>query len=398
MSPPTGEATILHVDMDAFYASVAIRDRPHLQGTPVIVGGGHRGVVLSASYEARRCGVHSAMPMMRARRLCPAATVLAPDFARFGAVSAAVMETFRAVASRVEVMSLDEAFLDVVGARRRLGPPARIAEHLRVRIGDEQGITCSVGVAATTHVAKLASRQAKPDGVMVVPPHDTTAFLHPLDIEELWGVGEKTAASLRRLGLRTIGDVAHTPVTILCRAVGPALGTSLHDLAWGGGRRTVVPRRGPDEPDRSIGSDETFCRDTDDPAVVLRELLRLSTTVAARLRGAGVVGRTVTLKVRFADFTTITRARTLADPTDVAVELHATAADLFRRLGLQRARIRLVGVRVEGLRPAGSAPRQLILGARGSGWPEAERAVDTARHRFGTTAVRPASLLIGPRP
>jgi len=392
-NPCAGSATILHVDMDAFYASVAVRDRPELRGSPVIVGGGYRGVVLSASYEARRSGVHSAMPMMRARRLCPGAIVLAPDFARFTAVSTAVMETFRAVTSLVEVMSLDEAFLEVAGARRRLGSPATIAERLRARIADEQGITCSVGVAGTTHVAKLASRRAKPDGVVVVQPQDATAFLHPLDVEELWGVGEKTAASLRRLGLRTVGDIAHTPMTILCRALGPAQGALLHDLAWGGGRRAVAPRRSPDEPDRSIGSDETFGRDTDDPAVVRRELLRLSTKVAGRLRAACVVGRTVTLKVRFADFTTITRSRTLLDPTDIGVEIHGAAAQLFGALGLQRARIRLVGVRVEGLRPAVSASRQLMLGARTCGWSEAERAVDVARRRFGTTAVRPASLL-----
>jgi len=395
---PGGAATILHVDMDAFYASVAVRDRPELRGTPVIVGGGHRGVVLSASYEARRDGVHSAMPMMRARRLCPGATVLSPDFARFSAVSAAVMETFRGITDQVEVMSLDEAFLDVAGARRRLGPPATIADDLRARIADEQGITCSVGVATTTHVAKIASRKAKPDGLTVVQADEVTAFLHPLDIEELWGVGEKKASSLRRLGLRTIGDIAHTPASILCRALGPAAGVQLHDLAWGGGRRTIVPRRGLDEPDRSIGSDETFSRDTDDPTVVMRELLRLSAKVASRLRAAGVVGRTVTLKVRFADFTTITRSRTLRDPTDIAVEIHATAAELFSLLGLQRARIRLVGVRVEGLRPAASAPRQLMLGARTHGWHEAERAVDVAQHRFGTAAVRPATLLVDGRP
>ncbi len=391
-------ATILHVDMDAFYASVAVRDRPDLLGAPVIVGGGHRGVVLSASYEARRFGVHSAMPMMRARRLCPAATVLSPDFSRFSAVSAAVMETFRAVTEAVEVMSLDEAFLDVAGAWRRLGPPHMIADQLRARIADEQGITCSVGIASTTQVAKLASRRAKPDGVVIVPPQQTTAFLHPLDLEELWGVGDKTATALRHLGLRTIGDIAHTPASILRRALGPSLGGSLHDLAWGGGRRTVLACRGPDEPDRSLGSDETFARDTDDPAVVQRELLRLSTKVAGRLRAARVVGRTVTLKVRFADFTTITRSRTLQDPTDIAVEIHATATELYRALGLQRARIRLVGVRVEGLRPALSASRQLVLGAREAGWSEAERAVDIATNRFGTAAVRPASLISAERP
>lgn len=393
-SDDTG-CTILHVDMDAFYASTAIRDRPQLQGVPVIVGGGHRGVVLSASYEARRHGVHSAMPMMRARRLCPQATVLAPDFELFGAVSAAVMETFREITPVVQVVSLDEAFLDVAGSARRLGSARVIAEQLRARIADEQAITCSVGIATTTHLAKLASRRAKPDGVVVVPRAQATAFLHPLDVEELWGVGETTATALRRLGLSTIGDIAHTPAPILRRALGPALGAHLHDLAWGGGSTTVVPRRGTDEPDRSMGSETTFRRDTDDPEVVLRELLRSSTKVAARMRRAEVVGRTVTLRVRFSDFTTITRSRTLREPTDVAATIHAEARRLFHALGLQRARLRLAGVRVSGLTDAASTPRQLVLGERTSGWSEAERAVDAAVGRYGRAAVQPASLLVG---
>ena len=390
--------TILHIDMDAFYASVAVRDRPDLWGRPVIVGGGHRGVVLSASYQARVFGVHSAMPMMRARRLCPTATVISPDFGCFGEVSAAVMETFRSVTPLVEAMSLDEAFLDVTGARRRLGSPREVAEQLRARICDEQGITCSVGVAATTHLAKLASRRAKPDGVVVVPRHGATAFLHPLDVEELWGVGDKTAQVLRRLGLVTIGDIAYLPVELLVRAVGPAMGHQLHDLAWGGGRRQITVRRGPDEPDRSIGADETFSRDTDDPLLITRELLRLSTKVAGRLRAAQVVGRTVTLRVRFADFTTITRSRTLRDPTDLSQEIYATARQAYTALGLQRARIRLVGVRVEGLRLAAESHRQLELGARDVGWAEAERAIDRATHRFGHAIVKPARLLGTHRP
>jgi DNA polymerase-4 len=392
--PDDAGCTILHVDMDAFYASVATRDRQELQGTPVIVGGGHRGVVLSASYEARRHGVRSAMPMMRARRLCPQATVLAPDFEVFSAVSAAVMETFRDVTPVVQVMSLDEAFLDVAGSARRLGSAWDIAEELRARIADEQRITCSVGIATTTHLAKLASRRAKPDGVVVVPRAEATAFLHPLEVEELWGVGETTATALRRLGLATIGDIAHTPALILQRALGPAVGAQLHDLAWGGGSTTVVPRRSVDEPDRSIGSDTTYRRDTDDPAVVLRELLRSATMVAARMRRAGVVGRTVTLRVRFSDFTTITRSRTLREPTDVAVQIHAEAGRLFTALGLQRARIRLSGVRVSGLTDAATTPRQLVLGERASGWSEAERAMDAAIGRYGRAAVQPASLLV----
>lgn len=391
---------VIHVDMDAFFASVAIRDRPDVWGLPVIVGGGHRGVVLSATYAARSYGVHSAMPMTRARRLCPQAVVISPDYEEISAVSSAVMETFRSVTPHVEPLSMDEAFLDVSGSLRRFASPVEIGEYLRAKIGDEQRITCSVGIATTTQLAKLASRRAKPDGIVVVSRDKVTAFLHPLDVEELWGVGEKTAEQLHRLGLRTVGDLAHTHVRVLQQALGGVAGARLHALAWGDDDRRVTPRRGPDEPEHSIGSDETFGRDTDDPAVVLRELLRLSTKVAARMRAAGVSGRTVTLKVRFSDFTTITRSRTLRDTTNVTPQIYSTAADLFTRLGLQRARIRLVGVRIENLVDAANATRQLMLGERAHGWEDAEKAVDRAVSRFGTAAVRPATLLgsFGQRP
>jgi DNA polymerase IV len=402
MSPDEAswECPVLHVDMDAFYASVAIRDRPELQDLPVVVGGGYRGVVLSANYRARAYGIRSAMPMTRARRLCPNAVVVSPDsetFDRFGVVSKSVMESFRQVTPLVEVLSLDEAFLDVSGSVRRLGSPYAIAELLRARIYDEQGITCSVGMAATVAVAKLASRRAKPDGIVVVPPSAVTTFVHPLDVGELWGVGEKTSELLHRLGLSSVGDVAHTPMTTLQRAVGVGMARQLHQLAWGTDRRVVAARRGPDEPDKTIGADETFGRDTDDRSVLLREILRLSAKVAGRMRTARVAGRTVTLKVRFADFTTITRSRTRGEATDVTQEIYGTASDLFTALGLQRARIRLVGVRVEGLVPRDTVQRQLVLGEREHGWADADTAVDRATQRFGTAAVRPASLLSGDR-
>ncbi|MCD4526328.1 DNA polymerase IV [Nocardioides sp. cx-173] len=396
---PTTTTPILHVDMDAFYASVATRERPDLQGVPVIVGGGHRGVVLSANYVARQYGVRSAMTGTRARRLCPHAVVLAPDYDTFTTVSTAVMETFRRVTPLVEAMSLDEAFLDVRGSMRRLGPPVRIAEELRARIHDEQGITCSVGVAASVSVAKLASRRAKPDGVVVVPPEQITSFLHPLDVGELYGVGEKTQAMLHRLGLVRVGDVAHTPLRTLQRAVGDALGRQLHDLAWGTDRREIVARTasafglGGGEPDKSMGAQETFGRDTDDREVVLREVLKLTAKVTGRMRVAKVAGRTVSITVRFADFTTITRARTLAEATDVTQEVYRAAVGLYDALGLQRARIRLVGVRVEGLMPRERVHRQLVLGERERGWADADQAVDRATRRFGASAVRPASLL-----
>jgi DNA polymerase IV len=399
MTSASAPATpILHVDMDAFYASVVTRDRPDLQDVPVIVGGGYRGVVLSANYLARESGVRSALPMTRARRMCPQAVVVVPDFEVIESVSSSVMETFRRVTPLVEVLSLDEAFLDVRGATRRLGSPRDIAEQLRATVHDEQGITCSVGVAASVSVAKLASRRAKPDGVVVVTPAQTTSFLHPLDVGELWGVGEKTQAMLHRLGLVTVGDVAHTPLPTLRRAVGHHLATHLHELAWGTDRRVITPRagffgKGEAAPDRSMGADETFGRDTDDREVIARELLRLTTRVTGRMRVAGVAGRTVTLKVRFADFTTITRSRTIAEATDVTQEIYRTALRLYDALGLQRARIRLVGVRVEGLVPRETVQRQMVLGEREHGWSEADRAVDRATLRFGKAAVRPASLL-----
>ena len=382
--------TVLHVDMDAFYASCELRRRPDLVGRPVIVGGdGSRGVVTAATYEARRYGIHSAMPMSRAKRLCPDLVVLPPDFTLYTEVSAGVMAVFRDITPLVEPLSLDEAFLDVSGAVRRLGPPAVIAEQIRARVHDEQGITCTVGVATTKFVAKLASTQAKPDGLLVVPADRVVAFLHPLPVGALWGVGEKTEEVLTRLGLRTVGDLAHTPVDTLVRALGPASGHHLADLAWGRDPRSVEVPAG----EKSIGNEETFARDIDDPEVVLRELLRLSEKVAARLRAHAVAGRTVTIKVRFADFSTITRSRTLRSATDVGQEIYATARELYEALGLQRARIRLVGVRAEGLVDSGEAPRQLLLDEPEIGWREAEQAVDRASARFGRGSVRPARLL-----
>ncbi|MBO9520328.1 MAG: DNA polymerase IV [Nocardioidaceae bacterium] len=383
--------------MDAFYASVALRDRPELRDVPVIVGGGHRGVVLSANYPARERGVRSGMSGTEARRLCPEAVRLSPDFGDFETVSRSVMETFRSITPLVEAYSLDEAFLDVSGAVRRLGTPLQIAELVRARIHDEQRITCSVGLARTVSVAKLASRRAKPDGVLVVPADRIEEMVHPLDVGELFGVGPKTRAKLRKIGLVTVGDVARMPAETLRHVVGAAAGHQLHQLAWGTDRRTLTPRRADDDPERSMGSEETFGRDVADPAVIHRELLRLASRVTARMRRAGMAGRTVAIRVRYADFTTITRSHTLPDPTDTTAEVHATAVRLFDALTDPR-RIRLVGVRVEGLRPRAGAHRQGLLGEREHGWPEADRAIDQVGMRFGRGAVRPATLFAGDRP
>ena len=387
--PDDTGCTVLHVDMDAFYASATLLSHPELVGTPVIIGGGNRGVVLSATYEARRFGVTSAMPMTRARRLCPQAVVLPPEHGLYATISAAVMEVFRSVTPVVEPLSLDEAFLDVSGALRRLGSPTSIGQMIRDTVHDEQGITCSVGVAPTKFVAKLASGLAKPDGMVVVPRDEVVPFVQQLPVGALWGVGERTEEALVRLGLRTVADIAHTPLATLVRGLGEATGHHLHELSWGRDPRPVER----EQREKSIGSDETFEFDIDDAAEIHRRLLALSERTAARVRAAGMAGRTVTLRVRFSDFTTITRSRTLREPTDSGRAIHEAATGLFDALGLQRARIRLVGVRVDKLVETSQAPIQGVIGEPEHGWRDADRAVDRARSRFGSGAVRPASLV-----
>lgn len=381
---------ILHVDMDAFYASVEIRDRPELSAAPVVVGAaGGRGVVLSASYPARAFGVRSAMPVTRARRLCPQAVFIPPRHDIYAAVSREVMAIFRSVTPQVEPLALDEAFLDVSGALRRIGPPAAIGAMIREQVAEQQGITCSVGIATCKFVAKIASAGCKPDGLLIVPSGGVLDFLHPLPVSALWGVGERTGQLLARLGLRTIGDIAGTPLASLQRELGVAHGSHLFALAWGRDERTVVPH----VPEKSIGAEETFASDIDDPGLIRRELLRLSERTARGLRSSGCVARTVVVKLRLANFTTMTRSRTLAEPTDVARTIHETACALYEAAGLDRARLRLVGVRVTGLVPASAAATQLALGERPASWREAERAVDKIARRFGTDAVRPAALV-----
>ena len=386
---------ILHVDMDAFYASVETRDRPDLAGRPVIVGGtSGRGVVLSASYAARTFGVRSAMPMTRAARLCPQAVVIPPRHRLYAAVSREVMAVFRAVTPEVEPLALDEAFLDISGALRRLGPPAGIARLIRAQISEQQGITCSVGVATSKFVAKLASVQGKPDGLLVIPADGVLEFLHPLPVSALWGVGKQTGQVLARLGLRTVADIAHTPVSTLEPALGPAAAAHLSALAWGRDERRVVP--GAQE--KSIGAEETFPADVEDPEVIRRELLRLSGRTARGLRSAGCAARTIVVKLRLANFTTITRSRTLPEPTDVTQKIYGTACALYEGAGLDpRARLRLVGVRASGLTPARGAATQLAFGERPASWREADRAVDRITGRFGADAVRPAALVDGER-
>ena len=380
---------VLHVDMDAFFASVAVRENPALAGRPVIVGGaGGRGVVTSATYEARAFGVRSAMPTARALRLCPTAVVVPVDGALVGEVSRGVMAVFRTITPLVEPVSVDEAFLDVSGVGRRFGDPVAVAELVRARVFDEQGITCSVGVAPTKFVAKVASAHCKPDGLLVVRPAEVEGFLHPLPVRALWGVGPTTEETLRTLGLRTVADLAHVPLEVLQRAVGQGSARHLHELAWGRDPRRVVP----ENPEKSTGAEETFGTDVADRRVVHRELLHLAERTAGRLRSAGYLTRTVSIKVRFADFRTITRSRTLAVPSDVGKELYDTARELFDALG-DTGPIRLVGVRAERLVPVDETPTQLELGAREHGRRDAELAADRAARRFGAGVVKPATLL-----
>jgi DNA polymerase-4 len=396
---PPGDDTgcrILHVDMDAFYASVEIRDRPELAGRPVIVGGlSGRSVVLSATYEARAFGVRSAMPMSRARRLCPQATVIPPRHRLYGAVSKEVMAIFASVTPLVQPLSLDEAFLDVSGATRLLGSPVTIGKRIRHQVAEQQQITCSVGIAENKFLAKLASVHCKPDGLLVIPAGRAVEFLHPLPVSALWGVGERTGQTLARLGLRTVGDIAATPLATLEQDLGKAAAGHLHALATGRDDRAVESA----VREKSVGAEETFETDVTDPEVIRRELLRLSRRTSRALRSSGQATRTVVIKLRKADFATITRSRTLPEPISETQRIYATACALYAASGLSgQARLRLVGVRATGLVPAAAAVTQLALGERAGSWQEAESALDRITGRFGPEAVRPATLVDSSRP
>jgi DNA polymerase-4 len=388
--PDDTGCSILHVDMDAFYASVEIRDRPELVNRPVVVGGvGTRGVVSSANYLARKYGVRSAMPTARARRLCPQAVYLPPNFPAYHEVSTGVLGIFREISPLVEPLSLDEAFVDVAGALRRLRvTPAAIGEQIRERVFAEHRINCSVGVGSTKFIAKLASGMAKPNGMLVVPATEILAFLHPLPVSALWGVGQRTAEQLERVGLRKVADIAELPLSRLRRVVGNAAAEHLHALSHGHDRRAVVA----DSADKSIGAEETFDVDHHDRDLLKRELLRLAERTAAALRAKGMRARTVSIKVRFDDFSTITRSRTVSVATDVTREIYQTAAQLLDEQ-VPSGAVRLIGVRTEQLVLASETGEQLTLDAPDHGWRDADLAADAARSKFGRAAIGPASLL-----
>jgi DNA polymerase-4 len=381
------QATILHVDMDAFFASVAERDNPELKGKAVVIGMGARGVVSAANYEARKFGIHSAMPVGRARRLAPHAIFLPVDMARYQEVSEHVMEIFHSFTPWVEPISLDEAFLDVTGSQKLLGTGREIAVAIRKKVEEQEGITCSVGIAPSKFIAKLASANCKPNGLLEITSDRILTFLHPLPIQAMWGVGPKTAEVLERLGLRTIEDIAKLPRTTLIRALGEANGASLYELAWGRDYRDVTP----EEPDRSISAAETFAQDLDNPEEILTEFLRLTERATARLRDRDLFAKTISIKVRFADFSTINRSKTLPLPIDSTHDVYDVVKGLYQALRIERARLRLVGVSLENL--SEGAPHQMMLGEREVGWRQAEGAMDQARARFGKGSVRPARLI-----
>ena len=394
------ETPILHVDMDAFFASVEVVRRPELRGRPVVVGGeGDRGVVAAASYEARAFGVRSAMPSTRARRLCPDIVFLRGDHRLYGEVSGRIMEVFRRYTPLVEPLSLDEAFLDVSGVSRLHGSPEQVAAAIRADLSASESLTCSVGVAPNKFLAKLASGQAKPKaglagpvfgtGIEVVAVDGVEAFLDPLPVQTVWGVGPRTFERLERFGVRTVADLRDVPADTLVSALGRAVGSQLWRLARGIDDRAVEP----EQVTKSVGHEETFARDLADPLEIRRHLVRMVDAVARRARSAGVAGRTVSVKLRYPDFTTMGRSHTLADPTDLAVEILEVATGLVDSVDTTPG-IRLLGVSLGNLQDG--SVRQLrfndieVAEGRAPGWRAAEGAVDEIRERFGNSAIGPA--------
>ena len=381
-------ATILHVDMDAFYASVEERDDPKLKGKAVVVGMGKRGVVSAANYEARKFGIRAAMPIYKAKALAPHAVFIAPNMARYTEVSEQVMAIFRDVTPYVEPISLDEAFLDVTGARRLLGSGQEIADQIRKRVEKDLGITCSVGIAHNKFIAKIASGHCKPNGVLEVDPEKMLEFLHPLAANEIWGVGPKTNEQLEKMGLFTIADIANTPRSTLIRVLGQASGSSLYELAWGRDYRDVIT----EHIEKSISASQTFDVDLYQQEEILKEFLRLTEKSADRMRGKGLATNTISIKVRFTDFKTISRSKTLDLPTTGTQEIFEVAKTLYLGLNLDRVLIRLVGVSLDSL-VENDDVTQMVLGERTSSWQQADRAIDRVKAKFGRSSLRPARLV-----
>ncbi|MFJ3958557.1 DNA polymerase IV [Arthrobacter sp. NPDC090010] len=380
--------SILHVDMDAFFVSVEQREQPALMGKPVIVGvPAERSVVLSASYEARAFGVRSAMPMSQAYARCPQAIVVRPRHELYYQVSGELMQIFRSYTDAVEQLSVDEAFLDVAGALRRVGTPVHIAEDIRRRVRAELGVPASVGIAGTKFLAKIASTRSKPDGLLVIEPEKQIEFLHSLPVNALWGVGGKFEQQLARLGITTVADVAATPLPVMRKAFG-AMGEHVHELAWGRDPRKVTPVR----TDKSMSAETTFAEDVSDPEVLHRALLSLSHRVGRRLRAGGVSAGGIALKLRYADFSTISRSRRLDFPTDSASKLYEVSKHLLESVGRLPQSVRLLGVRADHLQES-TGSVQLTIDRQDENWRKVEKSLDEVWTKFGAAGLTPARLL-----
>lgn len=407
----TNARSILHVDMNAFYVSVELRRRPELRGLPVVVGGtGGRGVVSAASYEARRFGVHSALSSAVARRLCPDAVFIHPDMDHYMEVSRQLRAIFGSFTPLVEQISVDEAFMDVTGAGALIGDAREVAVLLRAKVMDETELPCTVGIAANKFIAKMASEHAKPrarpdgidpgHGIFEVPPGGETEFIHPLPVQNLWGVGPKTRARLDTLGIRTIGDLAALDVEVLCRAVGEANGRHLSMLSHGIDDRAVEPERAA----KSIGHEETFPRDIVDAAELRHHLVRLCDAVARRTRDAGVAAGTVMLKVKFSSFETVTRSTTPDVPLTTGPSMVAALDPLLASIDCSVG-VRLLGVHAQKLgEGSGAAPTLFDTGGEETladieeQWQPASRAIDSIVQKFGDGVIGPASALDAHRP
>lgn len=383
---------ILHVDMDAFFAMVEVRDRPELKGQPVIVGRSHgRGVVVSATYEARARGIHSAMPMGVARRLFPQAVYIDPSRDKYTAASRDVMAVLRDFTPVTEVVSVDEAFLDVSSVRRSIGSPASIGAKIRARMSVELDLPCSVGVAPVTMVAKIASTAAKPDGLLIIPKDSMLAYLHSQPVGKLSGVGGSTEKRLASVGVLTVGDIASMGESRLAHSVGKAAAARLSQLAAGYELRPITPS----VQERSIGSEVTFDQDITDSRVIEHELWAACEGIGSRLRKGALAARQVSIKVRFDDFTTVSRSHTLAQPSDLAAELYAAVGPLWQRLRKAERPVRLVGVRVEQLSDSEMSGQQLTFDAEHTQRAELAKAMDQVVSKFGSKAVFSARILRG---
>lgn len=383
---------ILHVDMDAFFAAVELIERPDLRGKPVIVGGSQRGVVLAATYEARAFGVHSAMPMARARALAPHAVIIPPSHRKYQQVSQQVMEILHSITPMVEPVSIDEGFLDVSGARRLLGTPTEIGRLIRARVAQELQVVASVGIGINKFIAKLASQHAKPDGLLLIPETATLDFLHSLPVGAVWGVGERTGEKLAGHGIRTVFDLAHTPVDTLRAMLGTAMAHRLHELAWARDPRVVEVER----QEKSVGHEQTFAENLIDYDLLRAVLLDQSHRTAVRLRTANLLGAVVAIKVRFADFRTISRSLTLPNPTDVAHEIYRAAVSLLGEVNIPRTGVRLLGLRCERLSDRTTTAIQPLLDESEPARREAERVMDAIDAKFGSKTVRVGSLIHPP--